>query len=170
MRRQGGTRRSGGGIWRAKSTDLSVFFFFPVLSFLFFPARELVSRTLMSMKLLQVTLQWGAILGAWTATSTAESFEKPPLSYVEADPRGGTRSVHYNTPRAAPDIYSSADSTILNVHVVPHTHDDVGWLKTVDQYHYGHNNTIQHAGIQGVLCLVICAMGHPPPSAVDLKC
>lgn len=31
----------------------------------------------------------------------------------------------------------------LNVHLVAHSHDDVGWLKTVDQYFIGSNNSIQ---------------------------
>ncbi|XP_057661695.1 lysosomal alpha-mannosidase-like isoform X1 [Diorhabda carinulata] len=43
------------------------------------------------------------------------------------------------------------DGDFINVHIVPHTHDDVGWLKTVDQYYYGSRNTIQNAGVQYIL-------------------
>ena len=43
----------------------------------------------------------------------------------------------------------------LQVHLVPHTHNDVGWLKTVDEYFYGANNSIQHAGVQYILDSVI---------------
>ena len=34
----------------------------------------------------------------------------------------------------------------LNVHMISHAHDDVGWLKTVDQYYYGQRNDFAHAG------------------------
>ncbi|XP_065912001.1 lysosomal alpha-mannosidase-like [Dysidea avara] len=54
-------------------------------------------------------------------------------------------------------LYVKAD--VLNVHVVAHTHDDVGWLKNVDQYYYGANNTVTHAGVQYILDTAVRALG-----------
>lgn len=51
---------------------------------------------------------------------------------------------------------------MLNVHFVCHTHDDVGWLKTVDQYYYGAKNSIQRAGVQYILDSVVRALLEDP--------
>lgn len=51
---------------------------------------------------------------------------------------------------------------IITVHVVPHTHDDVGWLKTVDQYYRGQNNSIQHAYVKMILDTVVQALQMNP--------
>ena len=49
-------------------------------------------------------------------------------------------------------------SNKLNIHIVPHTHDDVGWLKTVEQYYYGQNHTIRHACVSCILDSIIYAL------------
>ncbi|RWR73136.1 alpha-mannosidase-like protein isoform X1 [Cinnamomum micranthum f. kanehirae] len=46
----------------------------------------------------------------------------------------------------------------INVHLVAHSHDDVGWLKTIDQYYVGANNSIQGASVENVLDSVVTAL------------
>ncbi|KAJ8752575.1 hypothetical protein K2173_005464 [Erythroxylum novogranatense] len=46
----------------------------------------------------------------------------------------------------------------INVHLVPHSHDDVGWLKTIDQYYVGSNNSIQAACVKNILDSLIPAL------------
>lgn len=51
---------------------------------------------------------------------------------------------------------------IINVHLVSHTHDDVGWLKTVDEYYYGSHQQSQHAGVQYILDSVVASLLRNP--------
>ncbi|KAJ0440560.1 putative alpha-mannosidase [Helianthus annuus] len=58
-------------------------------------------------------------------------------------------------------VYETARGVVkdkVNVHLVAHTHDDVGWLKTVDQYYVGSNNSIQGACVRNVLDSVVQAL------------
>ncbi|XP_050374901.1 alpha-mannosidase isoform X1 [Argentina anserina] len=50
----------------------------------------------------------------------------------------------------------------LNVHLVAHSHDDVGWLKTIDQYYVGSNNSIQGACVENTLDSVVESLVRDP--------
>lgn len=44
---------------------------------------------------------------------------------------------------------------MITVYLVPHSHDDVGWLKTVDDYYYGGDMSTQFAGVQYTIDSVV---------------
>lgn len=50
----------------------------------------------------------------------------------------------------------------LNVHLIAHTHDDIGWLKTVDQYYYDSNKSITIQGVQYILDSIVPALNIDP--------
>uniref|UniRef100_A0A914S2F3 Glycoside hydrolase family 38 N-terminal domain-containing protein n=1 Tax=Parascaris equorum TaxID=6256 RepID=A0A914S2F3_PAREQ len=45
----------------------------------------------------------------------------------------------------------SKEKDILNVHLICHTHDDLGWIKTVDEYYYGARKNLVPVGVQYIL-------------------
>ena len=72
-----------------------------------------------------------------------------------------SKSGHEETEGIGDDDEAKKLQRTLNVHIVPHTHDDVGWLKTVDQYFYGLNNTIQQAHVSLILDNVLTELQDP---------
>ena len=47
------------------------------------------------------------------------------------------------------------DGPNITVHLIPHSHDDVGWLKTVDEYFYGGAQGIQFGAVQYTIDTVV---------------
>jgi hypothetical protein len=69
-----------------------------------------------------------------------------------------TASVMAINPLVTPKFGASSNAKTLNVHIVAHTHDDVGWLKTVEEYYFGKNQTIQQAHVESILTSVMEAL------------
>jgi len=60
----------------------------------------------------------------------------------------------------------------INVHVVPHSHDDVGWLKTVEEYFDGSNRDTQWTNVEVELTNVMWSLIDNPErkfSEVEMK-
>jgi hypothetical protein len=55
-------------------------------------------------------------------------------------------------------LHSNGKADRIQAHIIAHTHDDVGWLKTPDEYFYGANQSIQRAGVQYVVPFPRCIL------------
>lgn len=51
---------------------------------------------------------------------------------------------------------------MLYVHLIPHTHDDVGWLKTVDDYFTGANPLDQVADVRAIITTAMAELLKDP--------
>ena len=73
----------------------------------------------------------------------------PPIDYTHGHPEEWFETAY------AEDDSSAANRPHLYVHICPHSHDDVGWLKTVDEYYTGSKQHIQQAEVESIISTVV---------------
>jgi len=91
-------------------------------------------------------------------------------STVSANGNKDWNQFHVHEPK--PDVKDYKTGGPLTIHVVPHSHDDVGWLKTVDEYFDGSRRDIQWTNVRVELSTVIDALLDNPKrkfSEVEMK-
>ena len=59
-------------------------------------------------------------------------------------------------------MIDAGNDKVLNVHIIPHSHDDTGWLKTVDQYFLGSEQGVQRAAVRYTIDTVVKALKNDP--------
>lgn len=74
------------------------------------------------------------------------------MNHMHGDPKEYVRAMREKQPLNAHFVKSGNP---LTVHVIPHSHDDVGWLKTVDEYFTGNQYEIQIADVEIILDTVM---------------
>ncbi|XP_074649565.1 lysosomal alpha-mannosidase-like [Tubulanus polymorphus] len=79
-------------------------------------------------------------------------------NYMPNNYRPETEDKARDEPKCGYEACDAGKSGMLNIHLIPHSHDDVGYTKTVDQYFYGAHNEIRTAGVQYILDSVVAQL------------
>lgn len=75
--------------------------------------------------------------------------------YLIKDDRGVDYEQHINTLVENEEAGITQHNETIYVHIVPHSHDDVGFRKTLDQYFSGSHDMIIRSGVQYIIHEVI---------------
>jgi alpha-mannosidase len=102
------------------------------------------------------TTTWLLLLRFWGGVALFFSFVLLQRPVVGFDQQESTS--HHLALEALPLPSPSPPPPPLRVHVVPHSHDDSGWLKTYLQYYWGDAQHIQVAGVKTILDSVVDAL------------
>ena len=76
---------------------------------------------------------------------------------VKAESNNDHGQYHHHKPKLDVKEYKKKDGPVT-VHIVPHSHDDVGWKNTVEEYFDGMRNDIQWTNVRVELSSVINAL------------
>lgn len=74
-------------------------------------------------------------------------------------------ALQYARSKPAPPTFTTSSKVVpgaINVHIQPHSHLDLGWLKTFDEYLVGRNNSLQQGGVRWVYDSVTTALLRDP--------
>ncbi|XP_058798756.1 lysosomal alpha-mannosidase-like [Phymastichus coffea] len=112
------------------------------------PADVQSATTMSLVRLLYMAIAGGGPLG-WLAVAAS-----PVAGQPRTEERRATGCGYRSCTPSHPDR--------LNIHLVAHTHDDVGWLKTIDQYYYGEKMYIQRASVRDIIDSVVDALVKDP--------
>lgn len=108
----------------------------------------------------------GAVLGATLTVVAIYTFTRQANRLVSPSPitngRGDQGQYYGSKSTCGYNVCPQLNPNMLNVHLVAHTHDDVGWLKTVDQYFYNEKQRIQKAGVEQIIDSVVHSLLRDP--------
>ena len=116
----------------------------------------------------KITFAVAALIGA-----TSCQFATPdPLTIAKHTKCDDNGQYHVHNFTEAAEKRNFKSGGVINVHVTPHSHDDVGWLKTVDEYFDGSARNTQWTNVEVEITNVMWSLIDNPErkfSEVEMK-
>ena len=89
------------------------------------------------------------------SVSAKQHFNKHFIDYMHGDEKPTDEYLLSLIEERRAKLAAGENVEPLTIHLVPHTHDDIGWLKTIDGYYSGVDQDIAIANVSKILDTVI---------------